>query len=342
MGRRRRLPGLTGAPASVTIAPVDDRSRALSAARRIFRRAVDPATFIATFFLPRPKRDAVHAIGAFASLTISAVEAATGSGEGRAASDCGGGCGHPGGEGVLDLVRERIEAVFASRLELPLPPFRDETQWALVAAMESARRFEIPQSAMLELVDAVVANASVVRYATWRSLGEHCRQAGGSVARLMTAILGATHSDTGQVAIQIGQAARLTHILDRLRQDAAAGRIALPLEDLARFRCGEKELLALQPSEALLALVRFEVARARELLDAGADGLCWLAGDGSRVAAAVYVTSQRAVLDAMEAAPEKVLLGSNVRVAPRRRLRQLPDAWRLARRRADEPVPRRN
>lgn len=314
---------------------MNEPAHAFSAARRIFRRGVDPATFVATFFLPRTRRDAVHAIGAFVHLTIDALT------KGLCQQSCDSGCGPTHAGEILTLARERIEAVFAGRLELPRPEFRDDGQWTLHAAARSVPRYEIPIQPMLELVDGLVADASVMRYATWRSLGEHCRRTGGNIATLMTAILGATHSDTAHYASRIGQAAWLTRILRWLRNDLSGGCVSLPLEDLVRVRCIEKDLLALRATDESRELIRLEVARARELFHAGAEGLCWLAGDGSRLAAATFVSGQLALLDAIERDPASVLRG-DVRVSPARRLRRLPDAWRLAMRQAAEPLPKLN
>ena len=131
----------------------------------------------------------------------------------------------------------------------------------------------------------------------------------------------------------------LTSILATLNTDLSADRIYLPLEDLARFRYSERELLAREVNDRFRALMRFEVARARELFREGSSGLCWLAGDGSRMAAATFVAMQSATLDAIERAKFD-LFAVDLRISPARQLRQLPAAWRLARRRADEPMPR--
>ena len=314
---------------------MNEPAHAFSAARRIFRLGVDPATFVATFFLPRAKRDALHAVGAFVHLTIDALTQAT------VQQPCDAGCGPTHADEILTLARQRIEAVFADKLELPRPEFRDEGQWALHAAARSVQRYEIPIQPMLGLLEGLVAEPSMMRYATWRSLGEHCRRTGGNIAELVSAILGATHSDMAHYASQIGQAAWLARILRGLRKDLVIGRVSLPLEDLVSVRCGEKDLLALRATDESRELIRLEVARARELFHAGAEGLCWLAGDGSRLAAATFVSGELALLDAIERDPSSVLR-DDVRVSPARRLRRLPHAWRLAKRQAAEPLPRFN
>ncbi|MEO6435370.1 MAG: squalene/phytoene synthase family protein [Tepidisphaeraceae bacterium] len=309
----------------------DETTPAFAAARRMLRRR-GGASF-ATFFLPRAKRDAAAAVSACLLMTRDAIASSAGGG-----GCCSGGAG--GGEDVAAVVRARVEDVFAGRVELPLPQFRDETQWTLLAMAESARRFEIPRRPMLELVDAWSNDVNVSRYATWRSVEGHCRATGGNIAVLMTAILGATHSDAGHYAMQIGAAARWIEILCNLKADLARGRVYWPIEDLARCRCGEKDLLAGRVTNGMDELMRLGFARAREMLRAGAEGLCWLASDGSRMAAASFVAGQLATLDALQRRGAGILTGEPLRVPTSLRLRRLPDAWRLAKRQAAQPLPR--
>jgi phytoene synthase len=230
---------------------------------------------------------------------------------------------------VAPLVRSRIEAMYDGALELPLPQFRDDTQKTLAAVQEVVRTYQIPLQRWLDLLDGVVADAGVRRYATWRSLERHCLQTGGSVAVIVAGVLGVTSSDVG-FAEKNGIAARLTNILANLKADLQADRIYFPIEDLARVRCTERELLARRASDPVRELIRMEVERARRLFADGAGELRWLAGDGSRMAAATFVAMQTAVLDAIERAGFDVFT-ADLRLSAARRLRQLSVAWRLAR-----------
>jgi len=88
-------------------------------------------------------------------------------------------------------------------------------------------------------------------------------------------------------------------------------------------------------------LIRCEIKRAREFLREGSEGLCWLAGDGSRMAGAMFIARQGETLDAIERAGFDLLaLDRMPKGSPARKLRQLSAAWRLARRTVDEPLPR--
>jgi phytoene synthase len=330
-----------------------DESRAAYAAARDWCRksdgAIVRAAYGAAFFLPREKRRALHAIAAFGSLMRQALAETGGAG----GAD---GCCSSGSEasGVAEMVRSRVEAAYAGRLELPLPAFRDPTQWTLLALSDVLRRYEIPRSYYAEWIDGLVADAGVRRYATWNALKQHANATGGSAAVIASCVLGLTHSDVGESIRTLGVGARLTAILQSLRTDAAQGRIYLPQEDLARFHCTERDLtgeIATGSSsgagidtpkramtDAVRELVRFEVDRARKLFADGSAGVGWLAGDGSRLAAAAFVALQTGILDAIERARFDPF-AADVSLPLSRQLRQLPAAWRLARRRADEPMP---
>jgi phytoene synthase len=135
----------------------------------------------------------------------------------------------------------------------------------------------------------------------------------------------------------LGTAIRMTNILRDLRRDVERGKIYLPLEDMVRYRVSEQDLKSNAPSG--LDLVAFEVARARDLLRAAADGVCWLADDGSRLAASVIVVRCAGALDAIEAVGYDVFT-RRPELSGVQKLRRLPAAWRLARRRQDQPIPR--
>jgi 15-cis-phytoene synthase len=309
-----------------------DKTSGASAAARDACWREGGGAYLASFFLPRAKRDGVYAVGAFSRLIEQAVAAE------QPAGDCATGmCGS--GSVVAPLLKSRVDAMYdVPRLEMPLPQFRDASQWIMLAAIETNRRFDVPRQLWHDFIDGLGAFRGVQRVATWRSLDAHLAATAGNAARLISAVLGATHSDAGTFAGAIGRAARLTTILRDLKTDAAAGRVLLPLEDLARFRYGERELLAGTINEHFHALVGHEVARAREMFREGAAGTCWLDGDGSRMAAAAFVALQLAQLDAIERDPALILRGEAARKPPSlaAQLRQLPRAWRIASRTREE------
>jgi phytoene synthase len=241
-------------------------------------------------------------------------------------------CGGGAGGGVAAAIRARIDDVCRGELDLPLPEFRDRTQHVMAAMVETVRRHGILRQDLFDFLDACADDAAVVRYATWTSLRKHCRGVGGMAAVIASAVLGLQHSDAREPAIRIGEGVRLTQILCRLKADATAGRVYVPLEDLARFRFSDREMIGGVANENLRELVRFEVARARELLRDGAAAIGWVAGDGSRVAAASVVEACRATLDQIERHGVDVMARPPQFMTARAALARLTRAFRLARR----------
>lgn len=325
----------------------DSRAKPTDADRLAFRAAADVCRrgardlYFASAFLPRAKRDAAHAVYAFLNLVRDAIVSAgeeagaarlrhrplnVGAHDACCSSD-------PLGQ-RLSLLRERLDELYAGRLELPAPAARSEQQHVLHAFSVASARYQIPREALLDLAEACRAELSVSRYATWASLERYCRSGGGSVARAVGCVLGVTHSGAGELITRAGVAVRLTRILCELKADVADGRVYLPLEDLAAFRYTERELAAGVVNENFRRLMRFEVERARRLYDEAAGGLGWVAGDGSRGAAAIMLAWHRGRLDVIERRGYDVFSRPPT-LSRGQKVRALPLAWRLARREPD-------
>jgi phytoene synthase len=235
------------------------------------------------------------------------------------------------------LLRERLDDLYAGRLELPAPLSRSVPHHVLHAFGLATRRYQIPRQSFIDIAEGVRRDWVVRRYATWASLERHCRQSAGAAASAIACVLGVTNSDAVQHAVMLGAAMALTRILTSLKEDCARGRIYLPLEDLASFRYSERDLAAGVVNENFRRLMRFQVARARRLYHEAAEGLCWVAGDGSRMAAATVVALSCGVLDAIERQGYDVFTRPP-RLAAAQKFRRLPLAWRLARRRPEAPM----
>lgn len=343
-----------------TVSPSPGRAdfRAFYAARNVCRTD-GRGLYFASAFMPGAKRDAAHAVFAFCRLirnTIITGDEAAGSRAARlrhyplsaqslttALDETGAGtsgtcCGPDSTDQRLALLRDRLGAIYGAGVELPRPESRSIEQHVLHAFAITARRYEIPKRYFIEWAESFRTDVSVSRYATWAALERQCRRSGGGAGLIASAVLGLTNSDASAYAIKAGVAIRFTKILCDLPRDAAAGRVYLPLEDLASFRYAERDLTSGRVNENFRNLMQFEVRRARQLYREAADGLCWVAGDGSRLAAATVLTWHRGLLDVIERRGFDVFSRSPT-LTKAERLRLLPAAWRLARRPPDATTP---
>jgi phytoene/squalene synthetase len=325
---------------------------AFAAARAICRRRF-PEFYYVCAFLPRHKRDAAHTVVAFCRMIEEAIVAPPGQfvgarvkrehpvfsldqlePTGRDGRD-GDSCGHVDSlDTRLRLLRERVEEIYEDRVELPAVEARSEQQHALAAFAQTVRRFEIPRRWLLEFVEGCRAGLTARRYRSWDELHVHCSRVSGTVAMMMSCVLGATHSDAPRFAESAGTAIRLVTILRDVKKDRQRDRVFLPQDELRRFGYTEHDLMLGRLSEKFRSLMRFEVARARQLCQHGMDGLRWLAGDGSRLTAAAICLNQLAILDRIERSGYDVFRPREMPPGMGDRMRLIARAWQEARLRA--------
>ena len=280
-------------------------------------------------FLDRTKRDAVCSTVAFFGMIADAI--------GRDVSELSGGhglrqhpavvspaagcCGAGALEALLEALRGRLDQIFDGGLELPSPAARSPQQHALHAFARTVAQVDVSRAHFLRFAHERARDATITRYPTWTRLEQHCRATGGSVAAAVGEVLGLQHSEASRAIETLGVGFRLVQILRDVKADAARGRIYLPLEDLARCRYSERDLLAGVVNERRDDLWGFEGERARKLLNQGTSAIGWIAGDRSRLFAATVVALGETTL-------RRPISKSSLTTAMR--VRQLPAAWRLA------------
>ena len=93
---------------------------------------------------------------------------------------------------------------------------------------------------------------------------QYCQRVAGVVGRLIARILGFQDAAVLDYADKMGLALQLTNIIRDVGEDAVAGRIYLPVEDLQRFNVPAADLLQRRNSREFAELMAFQVARARQ------------------------------------------------------------------------------
>jgi len=233
--------------------------------------------------LPRPKRQAMSAVYAFA----------------RRVDDIGDGdLDDEAKLAALAAERDSLAAIGAGEAEL------DPVAVALADAHE---RYELPLEALELLVEGVELDVRDTRYETFDELVVYCRDVAGSIGRLCLAIFtGGAGNANGSAALadDLGVAMQLTNILRDVREDHERGRVYLPAEDLRRFGCDE--LPAVAPGQAA-ELIRFEAARAGEWFDRGL-GLVERLDARSASCVLAMTGIYRSILERIEREPEEILL----------------------------------
>ncbi len=132
---------------------------------------------------------------------------------------------------------------------------------------DTVKRYKIPHRYFHEMIDGVSSDLAPRRFETFDELYRYCYQVASVVGLTTIHIFGFDSPEAPPLAEQCGVAFQLTNILRDIREDAARGRIYLPLEDLRRFGVTEEQLGSGEGGAELLRLMSFEAARARSYFD---------------------------------------------------------------------------
>lgn len=169
----------------------------------------------------------------------------------------------------------------------------------VAAAARSIRALGASPAPLFDLIEANRRDQVVTSYQTFEDLREYCRVSADPVGRLVLAAFGMADPARVELSDAVCTGLQLVEHWQDVREDAAAGRVYLPAEDLQRFGVERSELTGTgRPSAAMRALMAFQVARAREWLDRGLPLVGMLPGR-YRLAVAGFWAGGRAALDAI-------------------------------------------
>lgn len=190
--------------------------------------------------LPRPQRDAICAVYAF----------------NRRCDDLS---DEPGAE-----PEARRAAVEQWRCELERSLAGHPGQDPLWPAFcDTAARYKIPREYFHEMLDGVASDLEPRSIATYGELYRYCYQVASVVGLTVIHIFGFKSEAALPLAEKCGVAFQLTNILRDVREDAARGRVYIPVEDLDRFHVPASDLAEGKRSDEFVSLMEFEAARAK-------------------------------------------------------------------------------
>lgn len=289
-----------------------------AAARAICRRHARTFYF-ASHVLPKEKRNRAYAVYGFCRMIDDAVDADD---DALAAGSSL--------EARLGAFKGALDRIYAGDVELPGLAGREEAKLALRAFGRVARECEIPKQYFLELADGCSMDLTISRYESWQQLERYCYLVAGVVGLIMARVFGVHDEPAKAHAVAMGNAMQLTNILRDISEDYGRGRIYLPAEDLARFGLSDADIAAGKLTTAFRDMLKFQIARARELYAQGFAGLRYIPNDGSRFCAAAMATNYGGILGAIEKQHFDVFAG-RAHLTAMRKLANLPAAWKAAR-----------
>jgi phytoene synthase len=238
--------------------------------------------YLAFWLLPRAKRRAMCALYAFLRRADDIGDSALPLGERRA---------------ELATWRTLLDRAFAGEFADPLLP----------ALVDTADRYAIPRVYLYDALDGVAMDLDDREYGTNAELEQYCYRVASVVGLSCIHIWGFRSPAALEPARQCGLAFQWTNILRDLGEDAARGRVYLPLDGLRRCDYSAEELVAGVADHRFDAVFTEQVAIARAHYRAAAELPNYLSSDGRRVFAAMFAT-YRELLDRVERAGREVLL----------------------------------
>ena len=253
---------------------VPDLAAAYAACRAVTRQA-SKTFFLASLFLGAEKRRAVWAVYAFCRTADDVVDTNAPAAERLAKLD--------------DLERKLVAASNGAANE---PYF--------IAYADAAARYRIPIDPALSLLRGARTDVTVRRYGTYDELCDYCYLVASTVGLLVLPILAYSSPDAPKYGITLGRAMQLTNILRDVGEDARMGRVYLPQEDMARFGYTDADVLAGVVDDRFTALMKFEIARVRELYAQAEPGIAMLSPE-SRYTVRLALSLYRRILKAIEA-----------------------------------------
>jgi len=231
---------------------------------------------LATALLPRAKRRAVRALYAFCRLADNLVD--EGPEQPRLA---------------LNELRERIHQLRPSVRE------NDPTTEILLAWEDARNTYHVPIRFVDQLLDGVERDLYKTRYATFDELAVYCYGVASTVGLMSMHIIG-FKPEAIPYAVKLGVAFQLTNILRDVSEDWQAGRLYLPVDELTAFGLDEQDMAAQRVDERWRALMRFQIARNRQLYAEARPGIIFLDPSG-RLAVATAASLYEGILSDIEA-----------------------------------------
>jgi squalene synthase HpnC len=212
---------------------------------------------------------------------------------------------------ALDRLADELDRAYAGRARTPL----------LVSLQDVLAECDLPREPFGRLIEANRMDQRVSRYQSWEQLRGYCELSANPVGELVLAIFGLHTPERVRLSEDVCTGLQLAEHLQDVAEDLRSGRIYLPQEDLVRFDCSQDWMDGVLGGESgltshdslmrasLRKAIAFELARARQLLSAGAPLAASISARRPKLAIAAFAGGGLAALEQIERAGCEVLGG---------------------------------
>jgi phytoene synthase len=211
--------------------------------------------YLATLLLPKKKRPPVHALYGFARFADEIVDdlASTLSDQEKA-----------------DALRTWGESVLK---DLRIGKSDDLIGRALV---DTVNRYSIPLEYFEAFMKSMEMDLTVTRYKTYDDLMTYVYGSAVVIGLEMLPILGYNDPRAIEAATALGTAFQLANFIRDIDEDIDRGRIYMPLDELAKFGVTEEMLLTRKLTPEIVAAIKFQIQRVRDLQAVAEAGIQYL------------------------------------------------------------------
>ncbi len=250
--------------------------------------------YFSSQLMPPRKRRAIHSAYAFCRIADDLVD--------RAA------------ELGVDHARDRLQA-WEDEVDDPRQP-------VAIAYAATRDTYRIPSRFTHEMFSGIRMDLDAERYETWDELYVYCYRVAGTIGLITSPILGVKIASATAHAVELGVAMQLTNILRDIGEDAAVGRLYLPLRELASFGVDPESIMTGRPNGDFDSFMAFQIDRARDYYRRASAGMPALAPSGQFAALASSRMYSR-ILNQIEAQRYDVF-SQRAHISTRRKVRELP------------------
>ena len=211
--------------------------------------------YLATLLLPKDRRPYVHALYGFARYADEIVDdlASTLTPPEKAA-----------------LLQKWSAALLA---DLQVGESSDHIGRALV---DTASKFKIPHQHFVAFLHSMEMDLTITEYPNYEALLEYVYGSAAVIGLQMVPILGYSDERAFAAAEKLGIAFQLANFIRDVGEDLDRGRIYLPLDELAKFGVDRAMLEQRTLTPEIIAALKFQIARVRQLQAESAAGIDYL------------------------------------------------------------------
>ncbi len=161
---------------------------------------------------------------------------------------------------ALDRWEEELESVFEGG---------NPRNAILVALRDTVERHSLTSEPFKKLIEANRMDQRKNSYRTYEDLLEYCDHSANPVGRAFLAIFDYADRRRKGLSDKTCTGLQLTNFWQDVDRDEKMGRVYLPEEDMQRFGYSRRKLEERVYNQEFVELMKFEVARARNLLEEG-------------------------------------------------------------------------